>query len=111
EEKFSHQVFDTPHGYFPEIREAMLGWFDLHLKNKGDGTPKKEKPFTLLTESDLMVFPKGERNLGVISTPQFCTSQGASLRKTMLSNKNINSKDKKEELKKLLKSQRLLLTP
>ncbi len=103
EEKFSHQVFDTPHGYFPEIREAMLGWFDLHLKNKGDGNPKKEKPFTLLTESDLMVFPKGERNLGVISTPQFCTSQGASLRKTMLSNKNINSKDKKEELKKLLK--------
>lgn len=103
EEKFSHQIFDTPHGYFPEIREAMLGWFDLHLKNEGNGTPKKEKTFTLLTEDDLMVFAKGERNSGVVSTAGFCASQGASLRKTMLSNKNIKSEDKKEELKKLLK--------
>ena len=103
EENFSHQIFDTPHGYFPEIREAMLGWFDLHLKNKGNGTPKKEKPFPLLSQDELVVFTKGSRDLGVIGTSEFCTTQGTSLRKIMLSNKNISSENKKEELRELLK--------
>ncbi len=43
EEKIFASSFDTPHG-ISEIREAMLGWFDLHLKNKGDGTPKRKNP-------------------------------------------------------------------
>ena len=45
EKNISFQIFDLTHGYFPEDREAMLGWFDLHLKGIGDGSPReKETP-------------------------------------------------------------------
>ena len=37
EENIKYELFDLTNGYWPEDREAMLGWFDLNLKNKGDG--------------------------------------------------------------------------
>lgn len=102
-EMLSYQIFDTPHGYFPEIREAMLGWFDLHLKNIGDGTPKKEKSFVVLPEPDLMVFPSDQRALQVSSTAEFCSNQGKLLREKMLSTKHVKAQEKREELRKLLR--------
>lgn len=99
----SYQIFDTPHGYFPEMREAMLGWFDLHLKNEGTGAPKKEKQFTLLPESELMVFPKGQRPLEVVTTGEYCFNKGTLLKLKMLSDDNINIQRKKEDLKQILK--------
>src|SRR5258706_9267303 len=54
-DKISYQLFDLEHGYWPEDREAMLGWFDLHLKGTGNGTPVKEIPFKTLPEEKLMV--------------------------------------------------------
>lgn len=99
----SYQVFDTPHGYFPEMREAMLGWFDLHLKNEGTGAPKKEKQFVPLPESGLMVFPKGQRPLEVVSTGDYCFNQGSLLRSKMLSENNMDIRKKKDELKQILK--------
>ncbi len=103
ESKLSYQLFDTPHGYYPEMREAMLGWFDLHLKNQGMGVPKEEQPFTLLPESDLMVFPSGERSPKVVSTEEFCFNQGSFFRSKMLANKNIKTGKKKKELRGLLR--------
>ncbi|MDD4776709.1 MAG: acetylxylan esterase [Fermentimonas sp.] len=102
EEKLSYQIFDTPHGYFTEMREAMLGWFDLHLKNRGTGAPKKEKYFKTLPDSDLRVFPLGKRPLEVVSTADYCFNKGSLLRTKMLSIENINVQQKKDELKELL---------
>jgi hypothetical protein len=28
ENNIAYQIFDLPHGYYPEDREVMLGWFD-----------------------------------------------------------------------------------
>ncbi len=103
EENLSYQIFDTPHGYFPEMREAMLGWFDLHLKNKGTGTPKKEKPFAPLPESELMVFPKGQRPEEIVSTAEYCFNQGSLLRAKMLSDTSMNIREKKDELKRIVR--------
>ena len=103
EDILSNQIFDTPHGYFPEIREAMLGWLDLHLKNSGDGSSKKESDFTLLPESDLMVFSKGKRDSRITTTADLCLNQGIHHRKNILSNKGLISQDKREELRMLLK--------
>ena len=102
-DNLSHDVFDTPHGYFPENREAMLGWFDLHLKNKGSGASKKEKDFTLLSESDLRVFPKGSRYSGVLSTAEYCLNQGVILKQKSLSIKETSAQNKREELNKTLR--------
>ncbi|HTN68705.1 MAG TPA: hypothetical protein VLZ33_04500, partial [Dysgonamonadaceae bacterium] len=102
-DNLSQEVFDTPHGYLPEIRETMLGWFDLHLKNKGSGASKKEKDFILLSESDLRVFPEGGRYSGVMSTAEYCLNKGVDFKQKSLSNKGITAEDKKEKLRNILR--------
>lgn len=42
ENNINYEVFDLSHGYMAEDREAMLGWFDLHLKGIGTGALKKK---------------------------------------------------------------------
>jgi dienelactone hydrolase len=38
------RLFDGEHGYSQPMREAALGFFDLYLKKKGDGSPVAEAP-------------------------------------------------------------------
>ena len=35
ENNIAYDTFNLTHGYWPEDREAMLGWFNLHLKRNG----------------------------------------------------------------------------
>ena len=100
--KISFQIFDLTHGYFPEDRQAMLGWFDLHLKNKGDGTFKKEIPFEILPKERLMVFPQGERDAQVIGTERYCKLKGEELRLDFLGSKVFDVEKKRHELKGIL---------
>jgi hypothetical protein len=96
--QLAYQIFNLPHGYWPEIREAMLGWFDLHLKGIGHGAPKAEKVFECLPEEKLMVFPKGKRPAEVITIADYCRKKGAELKRAA-----NDSGDKKSELKNILK--------
>ncbi|MEO8961979.1 MAG: acetylxylan esterase [Ginsengibacter sp.] len=102
ENNLQYQLFNTPHGYWPEMRQAMLGWFDLKLKGKGNGDLKKEVPFQLLTNEQLMVFPKGERSSLVATTVGYCSQKGEALNKVLYKNKNINTNQKLKELSDLL---------
>jgi len=102
ENNISYQVFDLPHGYKKEDRETMLGWFDLHLKKTGSGSPKNEIQFELLRSEKLMVFSKGERDPRILSTEEFCKLKGNELREDLLSIKSINIENKKKELSKIL---------
>jgi hypothetical protein len=103
ENNISCQIFDLTHGYWPEDREAMLGWFDLHLKGIGTGIPKKEIPFELLTEKKLLVFREGERDASVITTEEYCRKRGNELRCLYLNTKSFNPDQKKKELKSILR--------
>jgi hypothetical protein len=103
ERNISYQLFDLPHGYLKEDREAMLGWFDLHLKGIGTGSPKKESPFTLLTEEELMVFPKGKRDANVLTTVEYCKLRGNELRTVFLNTGSYNNEVKRNELKDILR--------
>lgn len=53
-------LFDGPHGYGRAMREAALGFFDLHLRGLGDGSPVAEPE--LVTEppdaAELVVLPE-----------------------------------------------------
>lgn len=102
-DKFTHQAFNLPHGYWPEIREAMLGWFDLHLKGKGVGLPKPEIPFEILPEEKLMVFRKGTRPANVTGIAEYCRQKGKELRKDFLAAKTFDKKTKAEALKQILR--------
>ncbi len=79
DDKLSYQIFNLQHGYWPEIREAMLGWFDLHLKGEGTGAPRAEVPFETLPEEKVMVFATGKRPPAVQSIAAFCKLQGDKL--------------------------------
>jgi hypothetical protein len=72
----AYQTFDLTHGYWPEDRETMLGWFNLHLKGVGDGTPVKETPFNTLPIEQLMVYAKGKRDPQVVTTEAYCRQKG-----------------------------------
>lgn len=97
-----YQFFNTPHGYWPEMREAMLGWFDLKLKGIGNGDFKQEIPFTLLSTEQLMVFPKGKRDPLVINTADYCIQKGKALLKDLYDTKSINREKKLEGLRNIL---------
>lgn len=79
--KLDYQIYNKPHGYWPEIRETMLGWFDLQLKDIGNGAPKLEKTFECLPEEKLMVFKKGERPAEVTSIADYCRPKAVELKK------------------------------
>ena len=103
EKNITYQVFDKTHGYWPENREAMLGWFDLHLKGIGTGMPKKESAFVLLPEDKLLVYPIGKRDRGVQTTGEFCEKRGKELRTIFLNTMSLNTLEKQKSLRAILR--------
>jgi hypothetical protein len=108
EKNISYKLFDLTHGYMAEDREAMLGWFDLHLKGIGTGIPKKEIQFDQLPEEKLMVFPTGQRDANVVSTDEYCRLRGNQLRTVFLNTKSFNTDLKKKELRDILRTYEIL---
>jgi len=103
EDKISYELFDLVHGYWPEDREVMLGWFDLHLKGKGDGSAKKEVPFKTLPPEELMVFETGERDSLITTTEAYCRIKGGELRTTYLEKKSFDREQVRTEMRNILK--------
>jgi hypothetical protein len=102
ENNIAYQVFDLTHGYFPEDREVMLGWFNLHLKGIGTGEPVKETLFDTIPYEQLMTFPPGKRDHSVITTEEFCRQRGNELRSAFLSSHSFANELKRNELSNLL---------
>jgi hypothetical protein len=99
----SYRLFDLPHGYHPEMRDAMLGCFDKYLKGIGTGAPKEEVPFNVLLPEKLMTFQLGQRDEKVLSTEDYCIKRGKELRSELLNNEKFNIEQKEEELKSVLR--------
>ncbi len=99
----SNVVLDKTHGYWPENREVMLGWFDLHLKGVGTGAPKKEVPFETLPNQSLMVYPIGKRDPAITTTAAYCEKRGKDLRVSFLSAGSVDVSEKQRELRNILR--------
>jgi Acetyl xylan esterase (AXE1) len=99
----SYQLSDTTHGYWAVDREAMLGWFDLHLKGTGSGTPKKEIPFETLPAERLMVFAPGKRDPRVVTIEAYCKQKGNEWRSAFLHTSSFDVQLKRKELKEILR--------
>jgi hypothetical protein len=102
EDHISYEIFDLTHGYWPEDREAMLGWFDLHLKGKGKGASRQEAPFELSSQEQLMVFEEGKRDPLVKSTGEYTRTRGEELRAGFLNKKTFDNNGKIKELRDIL---------
>jgi Acetyl xylan esterase (AXE1) len=103
ENNIAYRLFDLPHGYMAEDRSAMLGWFDLHLKGKGTGEPKKEIPFEQLPERKLLVYPDGERDPDIVTTEEYCRIRGKELRSNYLNTGSFDVELKRRELRAILR--------
>jgi len=101
-DKLSYQIFDTGHGYWPEMREAMLGWFDLQLKGKGHGFSKEEIDFEVLPIESLATYPKGEREAKVLTTADFNHKRGDELHEAMMAIHGLKKKDKRDNLANMI---------
>ncbi|MDD5678484.1 MAG: acetylxylan esterase [Kiritimatiellae bacterium] len=72
EDKIAYQAFNLPHGYWPELQEAMLGWFKRWLKGEGEGRPCALPSYTALPEAKCLCFPGKKRPAMVASIPEYC---------------------------------------
>lgn len=68
------------HDYSTEMREHLLGWFDMHLKGDGNGTPRETPPISLVESSLLATYPKGNRDSAVVTTEKYCQLEGNRLK-------------------------------
>ena len=101
-DKLSYQIFDTGHGYWPEMREAMLGWFNQQLKGSGNGNAVKEPVIKILPAALLATYPAHQREKEVMTTAEFCKVQGEVLNKQLLNRTEFDPAAKLEALKKIL---------
>ena len=111
ENNISYRITDTTHGYWPDDRSSMLGWFDLHLKGSGNGEPKKEVSFETVPPDKLMVYKKGERPGDVLTIEQYCKKKGGALRNNFLSSGSYKVSEKRKQLETILRfDERSLIT-
>jgi len=103
ENNIAYDTFNLTHGYWPEDRQIMLGWFNLHLKTMGTGAPVKELPFNTLPNEQLMVYAKGKRDREVLSTEEYCKRRGNELRTILLNAKSFDAEIKRNELRNILR--------
>jgi hypothetical protein len=103
ENNIAYDTFDLTHGYWPQDREIMLGWFNLHLKKIGNGDPVKEISFKILPGEQLMVYAKDEKAPLVTGTAEYCKQRGNELRNVFLNTKTFNAEAKRNELKNILR--------
>jgi hypothetical protein len=100
----AYDTFDLTHGYWPQDREVMLGWFNLHLKKIGNGGPVNEISFKTLPGKQLMVYAKDEKAPQVTGTAGYCKQRGNELRNVFLNTKTFNAEAKRSELRNILRA-------
>ena len=103
EEKLTHLIFDGPHSYPRETREAMLSLFNRHLKDNSKEPPKLFSNTEMLDEDLIINFPNGKRDQKVVTTEEYCKIKGKELRNNYLSQETIDVAEKKESLIDVLK--------
>ncbi|HTN38179.1 MAG TPA: acetylxylan esterase [Arachidicoccus sp.] len=106
-----YQLFNTPHGYWPEMRSAMLGWFSTTLKTDIKAAFLPEKTFQLLPPRELLVFGDQQRSPLIATTVSYCEAQGGKLFHKLLSGSQMDAASKRAELRKLLMIPALKYSP
>lgn len=101
-DKITYQLFNTGHGYWPEMQLTMLDWFNTHLKGNVNASKKDLEEVKLLPIEQLATYRKGERDKKVLTTETYCRIKGNEFRRSMLSKDDINVIEKRNRLKEIL---------
>lgn len=74
-----HAIFESPHAYNQQMREAMYGWMTLHLKGQGDGSPISEPKFETEDPETLRCYPGDSRPDDYVTIPKFAAKVGRAI--------------------------------
>ncbi len=102
-DNLAYTVSPHVHGFHPAMREAMLGWFECHLKGNGTGGTFDAPEYDTLDYDVLKMFQDGVRSPKVRTTEEHCKLVGTELRNAMLNTASFNAAAKRRELAKLLR--------
>ena len=105
-DNFTYRIFNQGHAYSPAAREAMLGFFEFHLKGLGHGMPKESPAFTTIDEEKLMAFAPGKRPDKVCSLARYLQKKGEELRSALHARKKFSFEAEKKNLAGVLKFDR-----
>src|SRR5262249_15708818 len=72
-------IFESPHDYNRDMREAMYGWMTLHLKGEGDGSPIKEPEIKTENPEELRCYRGDTRPKDFVTIPKFAAAEGRKL--------------------------------
>ncbi len=103
-DNIAYDTFALTHGYWPDDRRSMLGWFNFYLKGGYSPSPLKETSFDTLPAERLMVFSKAQRDSTVMSTAAYCIKKGKELRAVYINTKKIDARSKRNELRAMLRA-------
>lgn len=73
--RIKHTIIESEHNYNQPMREAMLGWMALHLKNEGNGSPIKEPLIETEDPELLRCFPGDSRPDDFVTLPMFAATE------------------------------------
>lgn len=103
EKNLEYKLFDLPHDYLQEDRDAMLSWFGTHFKNGKSIHPVHETDFVKIPDEQLRAFPNDQRDSRVLSIPDYCKREGTQLKGQLLSTIVADGDRKKKELQQILR--------
>jgi len=103
EERIGNQIIDLSHGYFPEMRQHMLGWFKLWLQGTANGLPCAIRPDPELPEAQLMCFPGNTRPKDVKSLIAHVSLRTLAAKRAFLAQRRISRSRKIRELGQMLR--------
>ena len=102
-DNIAYTVSPHVHGFRPAMREAMLGWFDWHLRGIGHGGTQNAPEYDVLDYDTLKMFQDDVRSPKVRTTQEHCFITGSKLREEMLNTASFNAAAKRRELAKILR--------
>lgn len=102
-DNIAYTVSPHVHGFRPAMREAMLGWFDWHLRGIGHGGTQNAPEYETLDYDTLKMFQDDVRSPKVRTTAEHCQLVGTELRNIMLNTESFNAAAKRRELAKILR--------
>lgn len=102
ENKIAYELFNTGHGYWPDMQQSMLAWFNRHLKGIKETPQFDMTKVELIPVQDLATLKNGEKDGRIISTEDFCRAKGEALRIDMLNKQTINFSAKRTALLNIL---------
>ncbi len=77
DEKLRHLPIESRHDYGRPMREAMYGWLDRWLREKGDGSPVPEPAHETDDPALLRCYPDGpSRPKTIVTIPEFALREG-----------------------------------